>query len=95
VNTLRIVLASLLLLIAAFLLVMNWAAPIASWRNRRNGIDKHVSGVPFTSLVVSAVAYIVYPMQPKGWICLIPALDLPTWMTMVALIGNALGRRKV
>ena len=92
--SLRIVFGSVLIIAAAFVVVMNWGSLIVNERNKRNGIEKHSSASPFVPLILSAVAYLAYPMHPKGWVALIPALDLATWATLVLLIRLALkGRR--
>ena len=84
-NELRIIAASLLMLFGAYCAVMNWGCVIASMRNKRKGIDKHHSTVPLISLIAAGLAYFIYPLQPKSWIGLIPALDLGNWMLVIGL----------
>lgn len=84
-NELRIIAASLLMLFGACVAAMNWGCVIISMRNKRKGIDKHHSTVPLISLVAAGFAYIIYPLEPKGWIGLIPALDLGNWMLAIGL----------
>jgi hypothetical protein len=84
-NELRIIAASVLMLIGAFIAVMNWACVIVSMRNKRKGIDRHHSTLPLISLIAAGLAYFIYPLQPKGWIGLIPALDLGNWMLVIGL----------
>lgn len=84
-NELRTIGALLLLLFAGYMAMMNWGCVIASMRKRRKGIDKHHSTVPLISLILSALAYAVYPFTPKGWIGIIPALDIGNWMLVIGL----------
>ncbi len=84
-NALRIIAASLLMLFAAYIAVMNWVCVIVSMRNKRKGIDRHHSTVPLISLLASAFAYYIYPLEPKYWIGLFPALDPGNWMLAVGL----------
>jgi hypothetical protein len=82
---LRISIAVILMLMAAYVAVMNWGCVIASERNRRRKIDKHVSTVPLISFLLAGLAYEVYPFIPKGWIGIIPAVDIGNWMLVIGL----------
>ncbi len=74
------------MLLAAYIVVMNWGCVIASERNKRKGIDKHHSTVPFISLILAGVlAYPLYPFTPKWWIGIIPAVDIGNWMLVIGL----------
>lgn len=82
---LRAIGAIILLLMASLMVVMNWTCVIASGRNRRNGIEKHVSTVPLLSLIFAGFAHTLYPWTPKGWIGLIPAADIGNWSLLIGL----------
>jgi hypothetical protein len=82
---LRISIVVILMLMAAYVAVMNWGCVIASERNRRRKIDKHVSTVPLISFILAGLAYEVYPFSPKGWIGIIPAVDIGNWMLVIGL----------
>ena len=82
---LRISIAVILMLMAAYVAVMNWGCVIASERNKRKGVRKHHSTVPLISLVLSALAFELYPFSPKGWIGIIPAVDIGNWMLVIGL----------
>jgi hypothetical protein len=84
-NELRIIAASLLLLLGALVAVINWRCVIVSMRNKRKGIDRHHSTVPLISLITTGFASFIYPLELKSWIGLIPALDLGNWMLLVGL----------
>jgi hypothetical protein len=74
-----------LLLLAAYIVVMNWGCVIASGRNKRKGIDKRHSTVPLISLILAGFAFPLYPFAPKGWIGIIPAVDIGNWILLIGL----------
>ncbi|MDD4060203.1 MAG: hypothetical protein PHW08_05805 [Kiritimatiellae bacterium] len=83
---LRISVAAILILMAGYVVVMNWGGGvIASERNKRKGIRKHHSTVPLISLILSAIAFELYPFTPKGWIGSFPAVDIGNWMLVIGL----------
>ena len=85
-TTLRTSIAGIAMLLAAYIVVMNWGCVIASELNKRKGIDKHHSTVPLISLILAGViAYPVYPFCPKWWIGIIPAVDIGNWMLIIGL----------
>lgn len=69
----------LLLLLAAFVVVMNWRCALVSLRNKRRGIDRHHSMVPLVSIVLAALAYLIYPRPDMMWLFAIPLLDIANW----------------
>lgn len=73
------------MLLVVFVMVMNWVCVIASERNKRRGIDKHVSTVPLISFLLASVAYEIYPFIPKAWIGIIPAMDIGNWVLVIGL----------
>lgn len=75
-ESLRFVLAILLLLCAGYVVAMNWGCVIASSHNKRRGIDKHYSMVPIISLIFVSLAVVAYPYSPKWWMWLIAAGDI-------------------
>lgn len=93
----RAIVAIAVILFAAYIVVMNWGCVIATERNRRKGIKKHHSTVPLISLFLAWVAYPIYPFEPKGWIGIIPALDIGNWYLLVlyaiALFRGILGKK--
>lgn len=75
--------AIILLLLACLMVVMNWSCVIASERNKRRGIQKHVSTVPLLSLIFAGLAHTLSPWTPKWWIAIIPAGDIGNWMLAI------------
>jgi hypothetical protein len=71
-RTTRPLLIFLLMLVALFVVVMNWSCVIVSSRNSRKGIDRHHSTVPLFSLLLAAIAVPVFPFTPRYWIWFIP-----------------------
>ena len=82
---LRISVSAILMLVAALTAVGNWGCVIASERNKRRKVDKHVSTVPLISLILAGLAYEIYPFSPKRWIGIIPAVDIGNWMLVIGL----------
>ncbi len=74
-----------LLLLAAYIVVMNWSCVIANGWNKRKGIDKHHSTGPLISLILAGFAFLLYPFTPKGWIGIIPAVDIGNWILLIGL----------
>jgi hypothetical protein len=77
--------ALLLLLMAGYPSVLNWGGFLLNIRNRRRGIDKYYSLGPFLSAVLAICAYSLYPFTPKGWILIIPVLDIGNWIVLIGL----------
>jgi hypothetical protein len=74
----RFILSLAILLLAAYVVVMNWGCVIVSMRNRRRGIDRHHSTVPLFSFFLAVVALILYP-HPNNkvlWMLAVPMLDI-------------------
>jgi len=89
--------AVILLLLAAYIVVMNWGCVIASEINRRKGIDKHYSTGPLVSLILAGIAFPVFPLAPKWWIGIIPAVDIGNWMLIIGLpwaIGHSVFKKE-
>ena len=84
-NGLRITVAVILILLAAYIAAMNWGCVIISMRNKRRGIHKHHSTVPLVSLILAALADSVYPFNSKAWIGIIPAVDIGNWALIIGL----------
>ena len=83
---LRAIGAIVLMLLGAYIAIMNWVCVIVSEQNKRKGIDKRHSTAPLISLVLAGVlAYPLYPFTPKWWIGIIPAADIANWMLVIGL----------
>ncbi len=74
-----LIVASLLLLFATYVVVMNWACVIVSISNKKRGIDRHHSTVPLVSLILFGMAYVIYPCQSMRWFGIVPLLDIANW----------------
>ena len=81
----RIIIAGIILVLAAYIALMNWGCVIVSLRNQKKGIDKHHSTIPGITLILAGGAYFIYPLNPKSWIGFIPGLDIGTWMLVIGL----------
>src|SRR5690349_5392392 len=72
----KTILGALFLLVALYLLVMNWGCVIVSLRNKRRGIDRHHSTVPIVSAFPAILAAALLGRPFRIWALLIPALDI-------------------
>ena len=70
------------MLIAAYIVLMNWGCVIVSIRNKRREVAKHHSTVPLVTLIIAYLIYLAYPYKPDFWIGLIPALDIGNWFLL-------------
>lgn len=93
-TTIRLILATLMLLLAAHLVVMNWGCVIVSIRNKKRGIDRHHSTVPLLSFFITIVAMVVYPWR---WMIVVPLVDIANWSLVLApfLLIREICRKKV
>ena len=78
-TTARTILAIALLLLAAFIVVMNWICVIVSTRNQKGGIDRRSSMVPLISVIATVGSYLIFPYPRAAWMLIIPLLDLSNW----------------
>lgn len=79
-TTARTIFAILLLLLAAYIVVMNWYCVIINTRNRRRGIDQHSSMVPLISIIPTVAVYHIFPYANAAWMFIDPLLDLSSWL---------------
>lgn len=73
-----------LLLLAALVLVLNWAAVAMWFRNKRRGFARHYSLVPFAAQVFGIAAAITSKLDPapqiSPWVgIVVAALDVSVW----------------
>ena len=83
----RFILALAILLLAAYIVVMNWSCVVASLRNKRHGIDRHYSTVPIMSFLLTALASLIYPLAEKRWMVSVPLLDIANWSAVWGFIS--------
>lgn len=74
--------AGLFLVLAGYLVVMNWGCVIVSLINRRRGIDRHHSVVPLISVFLSGCAYGVCPVSGRNWVFVVPLCDIANWLVL-------------
>lgn len=72
------------LLLAILVVALNWVAAGVSLRNKRRGIDRHISPIPIVAQIFAVVAAIGSYFNPAGlirpWACILVALlDVPLW----------------
>jgi hypothetical protein len=97
-NIARLILALMILLLAAYIVVMNWGCVIVSLRNKKRGIDRHHSMVPILSLILAALACLAYPAPEKMWLISVPLLDIANWSLLwlpVGLIRESMKSRRL
>jgi hypothetical protein len=83
--TTRLIAAIILMLMALYISVMNWGCVIVSSLNKKRGISKHHSTVPLVSLILAGLAYPLYPYEPKGWVVILPLIDIGNWIFVIGL----------
>ncbi len=93
-ETSRIILAIVLLLAAAFVVVLNWGCVAVSSRNKRRGIARHYSTVPLVSAILTGVAWLIIPWEGRHWLFTVPALDIANWMLLWLPVWLMLGGPK-
>jgi hypothetical protein len=96
-TTARLIIAIVILVFALCIVAMNWGCVIVNMRNKRRGIDRHHSAVLVVSLVLVALAYLLYPRPDKNWMIAIPLLDIANWRLLwlpIALIRQARTKEK-
>ena len=81
-NVFLLGLSGCVLFFAALFVVMNWCWFIASLVNKRRGIDRYYSTVPLVTLIAAGVAYIIFPYRTKGWIVILPMVDIGNWQLL-------------
>ena len=79
----RTIIAGGILVLAAYIAMMNWGCVLVSLRNQKLGIDKHHSQVLIFHNILPVAAFFIYPYSPKWWIWIIPCLDFSNW-TLIA-----------
>lgn len=84
-NSLRIIVSSLFLILGSYITIMNWGCLIVSMINKKKKIDKHHSMVPVISLVAIALAYFLFPSGKKIWFWIIPIIDIGNWVLIFGL----------
>lgn len=83
--TTRLIAAIILMLMALYISAMNWGCVIVSILNKRRGIDKYHSTIPLVSLILAGLAYPLYPYEPRGWVVVIPLIDIGNWIFVIGL----------
>jgi hypothetical protein len=76
----RLIASAVLLFLACGITLGNWSGTLQAYRNKKNGIPRGYSQIPFFSLIFCALASLVYPFRPWWWIILPTALDPGTWI---------------
>ncbi len=76
------ILAIGLMIMAAYVVVLNWGCVIVSIRNQRQGIDKHHSTIPLVSVMLGVFSFLAWPGTPKEWILIIPLVDIGNWVLL-------------
>lgn len=80
------ILSLIFLLASAYVAAMNWGCVIANARNKRRGIDRRHSTIPFVSLFPAALAILAYPGPHKAWLLAVPVLDIGSWLLILGVL---------
>ena len=85
--TITFTIVSLIFLLgSAYVVAMNWGCVIANSRNKRRGIDRFHSTIPFVSLFPAALAILAYPRPNKAWMLAVPLLDIGSWLLVLGVL---------
>ena len=93
----RLIISIIVLVFTVGIVVMNWGSVIVNARNKKKGVERHYSTVPVVSLILAAIAYVVYPNPDRIWIFLFPVTDIANWRLLllpVAVIRQAITKGK-
>lgn len=71
--------AIILVLLAAYIMIMNWVCLVVNIQNQRRGIDRHTSMIPLLTIVISIGAYFCAPGSNPFWVFIVPLLDISSW----------------
>ncbi len=82
-QTLRLSISIVLMLMAVAIVAVNWSCFIKTERNKRKGINKHHSTVPLLSVILAGLGFSTYPFSRGAWIGIIPAVDIGNWLALV------------
>ncbi len=96
-TTARLIIAILILLLALFVVAMNWSSVIINMKNKRIGVAYRYSTVPIISFILVALSYVIYPRPDKGSALIIPLLDIANWRLLwlsVAMIRHPWKKEK-
>jgi hypothetical protein len=96
-TTARLIIAILILLLALFIVALNWSSVIGNMKNKRKGVASRYSTVPILSFILVALSYVIYPRPDIGSAMIIPLLDIANWRLLwlaVALIRRARTKKK-
>ena len=91
-------LAVLLTAFAAYIIAMNYAYVILSHRNKRRGIDRHHSTVPFVAqilLILSdrVLSIVATPLLSRSWLLALGLADISLWLLVFGAITFVFRRR--
>lgn len=75
----RTIIATVLLVFAGCIVLMNWGCVIVNLRNQKKGIDKYYSMFFVFQTILVLIAFLLYPHTPKWWIWIFALLDLSNW----------------
>ncbi len=96
-TTARLIIAILILLLALFVVAMNWSSVIVNMKNKRIGVAYRYSTVPIISFTLVALSYVIYPRPDIGSAMIIPLLDVANWRLLwlsVAMIRHPWKKEK-
>ena len=90
--------AVLLTASAAYIIVMNYAYVILSHRNKRRGIDRYHSTVPFVAqilLILSdrVLSIVATPLLSRSWLLALGLADISLWLLVFGAITFVFRRR--
>ena len=77
--------ASLMVLLGIYIVAMNCYAQLQNYRNKKRGIEKFISPLPFIGPILICFGYNLFGLPFNGLIFLVFLLDPGTLITIISL----------
>ena len=80
----RYIIGAIVLILAVYAVVLNWASFFINSRNQRNGIDRHVSMIPILGGLLLPVSLFIMPLELSWHIWFVSLVD-PSILAVVVV----------
>lgn len=76
---------AVLMIFGVFVAFTSWVNMRRNWLNQRDGIDRHISGIPLIGSSSFLLGWLVAPMSWSWWSLLFLAVDIDTPILIIGL----------
>ena len=81
--------------LCSLVVMLNWVYVYMDRANRKRAVARHVSTIPLVSIVLALLyALLPLPSVGKGWIWVLPLLDVGNWKLAAACCSRTFGERR-